>query len=100
MAKLIGTGFREKRDYTTQDGHRYVSVPAEVPIVWTRKSVSGVLSYASGEYVIIRHGDGSHRTYVVWRNGQELHLSFTGSLKGAKGRAVLNARGLDFFNWA
>ena len=94
-------GFRTKKNYETADGHRYVSVPTTVPVKWARAyDEHGKLCYGSGEYQIVREPYGSRHTYTVYRDGEELSLSWTSSLRDAKARAVINARGNDVFNWA
>jgi hypothetical protein len=77
-------------------GKDYVSVAAAVPEKWTRaRWPAGELRYASGEYEIRGLPYGTRRSYTVWRQGVELPLSITGSLKDAKERAAKNARGED-----
>lgn len=90
----------------------YVSVPIEPrpntagSMGWGRgdrrhlSTGRDVVVYTSGEYEIrgeeyARRTNGTvyRRSYVVWRQGVELPLSFTGSLREAKSYAWRNARG-------
>lgn len=86
-------------------GKRYVSVPTEIPKTWTRLHsmvTPGLLTYSAGEYVIRGElvSGTKRRHYTVWRQGVELPLSFTGSLRDAKRRAMKNALGEDRMNVA
>jgi hypothetical protein len=81
-------------------GKRYASVPAEIPKTWHRAPNSlepGCLVYSASEYRIVgRVVSGTKRRhYTVWRQGAELPLSLTGSLRDAKRRAIKNALGED-----
>ena len=92
----------------------YVSVPVDISggMLWKREhaTVNGrdVMIYRSGEYEIhgVEYGnrrpDGgiARRTYTVWRQGVELSLSFTGSLRQAKDYAAANAQGRHRVNVA
>lgn len=89
----------------------YVSVPIEPKpanpgaMGWKREHTTAggrdVMIYTSGEYEIHgqeygnRRPDGSvsRRAWTVRRQGVELSLSFTGSLRHAKTYAAINARG-------
>jgi len=92
----------DPRHWATTDGRRHTSVPAPVPTVWTRMTNDrGQLTYVSGSYSIVRTvGPNGSRTFVVYRDGIELSLSFTGMLWYAKERAVKNAEGRDVVNVA
>lgn len=81
-------------------GKDYVSVATTVPKSWARTRGwpdQDILLYTceSGEYEIRGHKYGTRRSYTVWRQGVELPLTLTGSLRDAKARAVNNANGLD-----
>lgn len=96
-------GYSNPAHWTTADGHRYVSVSAEVPTAWKRdRNKGGHLVYRSGPYEIRRTlvSGRSRATYEVFRDGVPLSLSFTGSLADAKARAVRNAEGRDVVNVA
>lgn len=101
MTAQLAPGY-DPRHWTTTDGHRHVSVPAPEPLVWTRMTNdAGRLVYVSGAYSIVRTiGPNGSRTFVVYRDGIELCLSFTGMLWCAKDRALTNARGRDVVNVA
>lgn len=87
-------GYRTDQWFSA-DGHKHTSIPTDVPEKWSPRHTSRGLSYFSqqGTYEIRRESTGSHRSYTVWRNDEELVLSFTGSLKEAKARAVRTHRG-------
>jgi len=83
-------------------GKDYVSVAAPIHdrMEWRRVRYwpgfkPGEIRYVSGEYEIRGLPYGTRRSYTVWRQGVELPLSITGSLKDAKERAAKNARGED-----
>lgn len=82
--------------WTTQDGHRYTSIPTEVPTVWWL----GPDGRSSGDYKIRTRPHGSGRTFDLYRNGRPLVLATYSRLKDAKARAVKNAQGLDVWNIA
>lgn len=86
--------------WATTDGHRYTSVPTEVPTAWERKHVNGYRTYVSGDYEIERLPYGTKWTYWVSRNDIALPLAFYGRLMDAKDRAVENAEGRDVMNVA
>lgn len=92
----------DERHWTTEDGHRHVSVPTEVPVKWSIHRLASGLTYISGTYVIRRdHYVGSRYMYTVLRQGVELPLGGLYSrLKYAKERAVRNAEGRDVVNVA
>lgn len=100
--------YDSKENWTTEDGHQFTSVPTEKPGPWKRVRVGADLIYSSGAYEIIGrpYGDASRRngagrrTYTVYRDGVELPLSFTGSLRTAKTEAVINADGRGRINVA
>lgn len=97
--------FRQRAGFTTTDGHRYVSVPAEVPVDWSSwYDEDGFLLYGCGDYLIVRNlYVGERRSYSVHRdvNGRLTRIGWPYSrLKDAKEKAVQNAKGLDVFNWA
>jgi hypothetical protein len=84
--------------WTTQDGHRYTSVPTEVPRIWERGYAMCGLTYVSAgrEYEILK----TRNAYALYRNGRPLVLGTYYRLKDAKARAVTNAQGLDVWNIA
>lgn len=95
--------FREKKGFTTTDGHRYTSVPTEVPVLWYSHFDGGELIYTSGPYLIRRRKYGTKFSYDLCRDvdGYLTTVSRMFSrLKDAKARAEKNARGLDVLNWA
>jgi hypothetical protein len=93
--------YADSKNWTSTDGHRFTSVPTEIPGAPWRIGIDGRgrRTYTSGAYVIVRTV-GSNRTYEVFRDGELLHLSFTGRFRWAEERAVRNARGLDVMNVA
>lgn len=95
--------FREKKGFTTTDGHRYTSIPTEVPEVWYSHFDNGELTYASGPYLIRRRKYGTKFSYDLCRdvNGYLTVIDpLFSRLKDAKERAERNARGNDVVNWA
>lgn len=92
----------DERHWTTEDGHRHVSVPTEVPVTWRqRHDGQGRLIYFSGPYRIVRRSYGTKYSYAVQREGVELPLgNLYSRLKDAKERAVKNAEGRDVVNVA
>lgn len=95
--------FREKKGFTTTDGHRYTSVPTEVPVLWHSFREPGELSYASGPYLIRRRQYGTKFSYDLLRDVDGYLTTVSpmfSRLKDAKARAEKNARGLDVLNWA
>lgn len=101
MTAKLAPGY-DPRHWTTTDGHRHTSVPAPEPLAWKRThNDKDQLVYVSGSYSIVRTiGPNGSRTFVVYRDGIELSLSFTGALWYAKDRALTNARGGDVVNVA
>lgn len=95
--------FREKKGFTTTDGHRYTSVPAEVPVTWHSFTDDDELLYAAGPYLIRRRKYGTKFSYDLCRDVDGYLTTIDplfSRLKDAKARAVKNARGLDVVNWA
>jgi hypothetical protein len=96
--------YAESKNWTSTDGHRFTSVPTEIPgTPWKiGHDGQGRRTYTSGAYMIVRTvvSGGTNRTYEVFRDGEELPLSFTGRFRWAEERAVRNARGLDVMNVA
>lgn len=93
--------YDNEKHWTTTDGHRFTSVPTERPGPWKRVRVGDDLIYSSGAYEIIGRPYGkARRTYTVYRDGVELALSFTSSLRDAKMHAEINAAGRDRMNVA
>lgn len=90
--------------WATKDGHRYTSIPTDIPEVWVReKDEDGYITYTSGEYVIERtdsrgwppeYGFGGRPQFSVYRQTVSIGMMF-GKLKDAKAHAVKNARGED-----
>jgi hypothetical protein len=101
MSAQLAPGY-DPRHWATTDGHRHTSVPAPEPLVWKRtRNDQGQLVYLSSCYSIVRTvGPNGSRTFVVYRDGIKLSLSFTGMLWCAKERAVVNAQGRDVVNVA
>lgn len=96
--------FRKMPGFTTTDGHRYTSVPVEVPDVWYPwYDEKGFLHYGSGPYEIRREPYLQRFTYRLFRDvdgrAVELHFSCS-SLREAKAYASRNARGEHVVNWA
>lgn len=95
---------RERKGFTTEDGHRYVSVKTEVPKAWQQwTDEDHILKYGSGDYLIVRRPYGKSFSYDLKRlvDGELTDLGPAYSrLKDAKAHAVRNAQGLDVFNWA
>ena len=103
--------FRERKGFTTEDGHRYVSVPTRVPKAWQQwTDEDHILKYGSGDYLIIRRPYGKRFSYdlkrIVEDSSMESGFTLTdlgpaySRLKDAKAHAVRNAQGFDVFNWA
>lgn len=93
--------YDNEKHWTTVDGYLFTSVPTERPGPWKRVRVGPDLIYSSGSYEIIGRPYGrARRTYTVYRDGVELELSFTGSLREAKHTAVINAAGRGRMNVA
>lgn len=93
--------YRNRRHWTTTDGHLHTSVPTTVPVDWKQKYTDDGLTYVSGPYSIRR--DPYCRTgytYTVYRDGVDLGLAFYSRLRDAKARAVTNAEGRDVVNVA
>lgn len=92
----------DPRHWTTTDGHRHTSIPAPVPVEWTRtRNDKGHLVYLSSCYSIVRTPQGKRSwAYTVYRDGVELSLSHTSGLWHAKERAMKNAEGRDVVNVA
>lgn len=98
--------FRVRPGFETVDGHRYISVPCEVPEEWHRLPNEGPdRLWASGPYLI--------RAYPYTGNSVRYHVSrdVDGRLTdfaigdyhtpiGAKDSCKINARGEQSFNWA
>jgi hypothetical protein len=96
--------FRERKGFTTKDGHHYVSIPTPAPKTWHRWTRDdSVLTYTSSDYLIVRRPYGKSFGYDLKRlvDGEQTDLGPAYSrLKDAKAHAVRNAQGLDVFNWA
>lgn len=99
--------FRELPGFTTNDGHRYVSVPVSpIPHVWRRwVDNDRVIHYRSSDYDIARRPYAGERvTYSLRRfaGGRWVDLGITGFslLRDAQALARQNARGEHVVNWA
>lgn len=86
--------------WATKDGHRYTSIPTDIPEVWVReKDKDGCITYTSGEYVIERADSRGRPQFSAYRQAVSIGMIF-GKLKDAKAHAVKNARGEDVVNVA
>jgi hypothetical protein len=98
--------FRARPGFTTPDGHRYVSVPTDIPTTWGRsRNGAGRLVRESGDYKIVREPYvGTQYTFSLYRlvNGKwiDLGIGSYSLLKDAKADAMKNARGEHVINWA
>jgi len=97
--------FRSLPGYTTIDGHRYVSIPTDMPIRWhSWIDEYGLRCRGSGDYLIRREPHLSRYVYTLIRDvdGRAVQIGITafGRLQDAKDAACLNASGNDVVNWA
>jgi hypothetical protein len=98
--------FRMKPGFETKDGHRYTSVPCEVPETWHRLDNEGPdRLWASGPYLIRSYPYNAHSVrYHVSRDvaGRLIDITIGDyhTIKAAKEFCKINARGEQVFNWA
>lgn len=97
---------RVKPGFETKDGHRYTSVPCEVPETWHRLDNEGPdRLWASGPYLIRSYPYNAHSVrYHVSRDvaGRLIDITIGDyhTIKAAKEFCKINARGEQVFNWA
>jgi hypothetical protein len=97
--------FRMRPGFETEDGHRYTSVPCEVPEIWHRLADEGPDKlWASGPYLIRAYPYGAGARYHVCRDVDgRLTAPAIGdyhTYKAAKEFCKINARGEQVLNWA
>ena len=106
---------KDPKHWTTEDGHRYTSVPINPPLLKparyiTCQDIKGRLCYSRGPYTIVRSPYGPLRsfgpvsvgtrfTYTVLRDREEIGFLYS-RLKDAKEHVERNALGLDVVNVA